>query len=321
MLLPPPSSSAPLLPRPSLLFHRVSASSPISYLSDGQPRHLTSLAHLQKEVPPNCPSWQSPTVLSCPLPASIFATHFPLTHVPDNPFARRSQFGHHSLLAYKALTIITWLLVVVTALFYDFNSPEDCKHKGDHFCRTIWGQNKHVPTPFSLDATVTSIYWLILLVMQGGYIWHLFSANEHFVTCAANVGSHFIIVRHALGVTLTPNCFVLADILRRTISSPSASSCSGSVVGSGWPSSCWSSTSSTKQPSTSATTTPRASCTSLSSAGPTPGHTWRCSGMGPLWSMPPALQRESLLISSSGLFCCLEASSSLPSRITQLGLN
>jgi hypothetical protein len=28
--------------------------------------------------------------------------------------------------------------------------------------------------------------------MQGGYIWHLYSANEHFVTSAANVGSHFI---------------------------------------------------------------------------------------------------------------------------------
>lgn len=33
---------------------------------------------------------------------------------------------------------------------------------------------------------------LILLILQGGYIYHLFSANAEFVTHAANVGSHFI---------------------------------------------------------------------------------------------------------------------------------
>jgi len=47
-------------------------------------------------------------------------------------------------------------------------------------------------TPFSLNVIVTSVYWIILLILQGGYIWHLYSANEHFVTSAANVGSHFI---------------------------------------------------------------------------------------------------------------------------------
>jgi len=108
-----------------------------------------------------------------------------------NPFAKRSEFDKRSLLAYKILTIISWLLVVVTALYYTFNSPADCKQ--NHHCHTIWGQNSHMRTPFSLNFIVTSVYWIILFIMQGGYIWHLYSANEHFVTSAANVGSHFIL--------------------------------------------------------------------------------------------------------------------------------
>ena len=115
-----------------------------------------------------------------------------LTSLEDNPFAKRSEFGKRSLLAYKILTIISWLLVVVIAFYYTFNSPADCHH--NHRCRTIWEQNRHMRTPFSLNVVVTSIYWIILLIMQGGYIWHLYSANEHFVTSAANVGSHFIFV-------------------------------------------------------------------------------------------------------------------------------
>lgn len=108
-----------------------------------------------------------------------------------NPFAKRENFGKSSLLAYKILTIISWLLVVVTAVYYTFNAPADCKH--EHRCHTIWGQNSAMRTPFALNAVVTGIYWIIMLVMQAGYIWHLYSANETFVKSAANVGSHFII--------------------------------------------------------------------------------------------------------------------------------
>jgi len=39
---------------------------------------------------------------------------------------------------------------------------------------------------------VTSIYWVIVLIMQAHYIRYLYSADKHFVTSAANVGSHFI---------------------------------------------------------------------------------------------------------------------------------
>lgn len=36
------------------------------------------------------------------------------------------------------------------------------------------------------------MYRIALLVLQLGYVWHLYSANTEYVTHAANVGSHFI---------------------------------------------------------------------------------------------------------------------------------
>jgi hypothetical protein len=90
------------------------------------------------------------------------------------------------------LTILSWLLVVIPGIYYTFNAPADCKRA--ERCHTIWGQNSHLRTPFSLNAIVTSIYWIVMLVMQAGYTWHLYSSNETFVTSAANVGSHFIFV-------------------------------------------------------------------------------------------------------------------------------
>ena len=148
---------------------------------------VTSLRLWQASTSLLLQSWRM--LVSNPKPTPSFAA---LTSLEDNPFAKRSEFDKRSLLAYKILTIISWLLVVVTAIYYTFNSPTDCHH--NHRCHTIWGQNRRLSTPFSLNVIVTSVYWIILLIMQGGYIWHLYSANEHFVTSAANVGSHFIFV-------------------------------------------------------------------------------------------------------------------------------
>lgn len=112
---------------------------------------------------------------------------------PDNPFSKREEFSRNNLIVYKILTILTWLLLVVVGAYYTFRRPEDCSHH--HHCHTIWGQNNHRPTPFSLNSVVTSIYWVIVLIMQAHYIRYLYSADTHFVTSAANVGSHFIFVR------------------------------------------------------------------------------------------------------------------------------
>jgi len=108
-----------------------------------------------------------------------------------NPFAKREEFSRSNLLAYKILTIVSWLLLVIAGAYYTFQSPDDCKkHQG---CRTIWGQNNHKSTGFTLNAVITSIYWVIVLILQAHYVRYLWSADKHFVTSAANVGSHFIL--------------------------------------------------------------------------------------------------------------------------------
>ncbi|KAH0536451.1 hypothetical protein FGG08_006664 [Glutinoglossum americanum] len=106
-----------------------------------------------------------------------------------NPFSKRESHGRSSLIAYKAWTIITWLLVVVTGLYYCTHKPTEGKFKR----RTIFGQSKAHPSPFTLDTVFVSIYWIVLWILQVGYIWQLFSSTTELVTSAANVGSHFIL--------------------------------------------------------------------------------------------------------------------------------
>jgi len=106
-----------------------------------------------------------------------------------NPFARRESHNVQALWTYRVLTVLTWLLVVITTVNYTFAHPHDDKK---HWRNTIWGQNKAYPTPFALNALMGSLYWLALFLSQIGYMWHLFSKNGDQVQAAAGVGSHFI---------------------------------------------------------------------------------------------------------------------------------
>ncbi|RMZ83416.1 hypothetical protein DV737_g1662, partial [Chaetothyriales sp. CBS 132003] len=108
-----------------------------------------------------------------------------------NPFAKREEFSSSNLLAYKVLTIITWLLVVISGAYYSVHAPEDCKPH--HHCHTIWGQNKARPTPFALNSVVTDIYWILAIVLQAHYLRYLWSSDTSYLNSAANVGSHFIL--------------------------------------------------------------------------------------------------------------------------------
>ncbi len=117
----------------------------------------------------------------------------------DNPFARREEFSRSNLLAYKVLTIITWLLLIISGAYYTFNKPADCRH---HHCHTIWGQNSHRPTPFGLNSVVTSTYWVLILILQANYIRYLWSADTAYLNSSANVGSHFILVSLPWSVAL-----------------------------------------------------------------------------------------------------------------------
>jgi hypothetical protein len=44
-----------------------------------------------------------------------------------------------------------------------------------------------------MNSVIGSIYWIVLFVLQAGYIGHLFSKKPEVVNAAASVGSHFIL--------------------------------------------------------------------------------------------------------------------------------
>ncbi|BCR99074.1 DUF1774 domain-containing protein [Aspergillus luchuensis] len=104
-----------------------------------------------------------------------------------NPFARRESHDRFSLGTYRVLVPLSWLLVVVVGIYYSSHAP-DVKHG-----HTIWKQaNKHI-TPFSLSTVISGVYWIITLLSQIGFVYHLFSNDAVTATAAANVGSHFIL--------------------------------------------------------------------------------------------------------------------------------
>lgn len=105
-----------------------------------------------------------------------------------NPFSRRDEHSRNAVLGYKIGTALSWLLLVITTIYYTFSAP----HEGHKPRRSIWGQNKAHPSPFAMNPIITSIYWIFLYVLQLGYSWHLYSSNTTYVAAAANVGSHFI---------------------------------------------------------------------------------------------------------------------------------
>jgi len=105
-----------------------------------------------------------------------------------NPFGRRESYGKNALLAYRILAPISWLLVVIVGIYYSAHRPYDKSHS-----HNIWKQaNKH-HTPFSESTIVTGIYWIVLLIAQGGYVWHFFSKDTAKVAAAAHVGTYFIL--------------------------------------------------------------------------------------------------------------------------------
>ncbi|KAI0015563.1 DUF1774-domain-containing protein [Xylariomycetidae sp. FL0641] len=106
-----------------------------------------------------------------------------------NPFAKRDSHSKNSVIAYKALTTITWLLAVIVSFYYTFEKP----HDGQWHRRKFWKQNNHYDTAFRMNPLIASIYWIVLFVLQGGYIAHLFSGTVERVNEACAVGSHFIV--------------------------------------------------------------------------------------------------------------------------------
>jgi len=111
------------------------------------------------------------------------------TFAESNPFALRDTHNSQAVWTYKILTIVTWLVTVISSIYYTYGLPNDDRKA---WRNSIWGHNRDIITPFSLNALITSLYWLTLFLLQIGYVWHLFSNNSDHVHAAASVGSHFI---------------------------------------------------------------------------------------------------------------------------------
>jgi len=129
-----------------------------------------------------------------------------------NPFAKRDDHSKNTIVIYKTLTIITWLLSVIVSFYYTFNSPQDGYSKR----RKIWRQNDHHDTAFRMNHIIASIYWLVLFIVQGGYIAHLFSSSVERVNQACSVGSHFIVnnlFHFAFVMLFTRSHFAWAEVI------------------------------------------------------------------------------------------------------------
>jgi len=130
-----------------------------------------------------------------------------------NPFAKRESHTTQTIWTYKILTILSWLLVTVATFYYTFHAPRDDIRKWRH---TIWDVNRIYNTPFALNTVITSIYWIVLWILQVGYVWHLFSANADYVNAAAGVGSHFIannLLQFAFVMLFVRSHFIWAEII------------------------------------------------------------------------------------------------------------
>lgn len=129
-----------------------------------------------------------------------------------NPFAKRDSHSKNSVLAYKTLTIVTWLLSVITSIYYTFERPSD----GYWVKNTIWSQNDLHETAFRMNKVIASIYWIVLFILQGAYIAHLFSGDLEKVNAACAVGSHFILnnlFHFAFVMLLVRSLFGWAELL------------------------------------------------------------------------------------------------------------
>jgi len=79
----------------------------------------------------------------------------PLT-LAVNPFARRDSHSAGAVITYKVLTVLSWLLSLVTTVYYSghWNS-----HVHDHLHPTIWAINYTHYSGFTQNSIITSLYW------------------------------------------------------------------------------------------------------------------------------------------------------------------
>lgn len=80
-----------------------------------------------------------------------------------NPFARRESHTSRSITTYKILTLLSWLLAVITSVYYTVDEP----HDGFTIRQRIWDLNDLYRTAFTLNPIIASIYWWAPLFPPG----------------------------------------------------------------------------------------------------------------------------------------------------------
>jgi hypothetical protein len=106
----------------------------------------------------------------------------PSINMADSPTAPTPL----TLNSLRATTSLSYLLFLTTTIFFAIHAPSDAHTPHGRF----WTHNRS--TPFAQSAIVTSIYWLVLFVLQLSGAYGLAARSERYLTASINVGSHFV---------------------------------------------------------------------------------------------------------------------------------
>lgn len=98
-----------------------------------------------------------------------------------NPFARRDDHSPQHLIVLRVLTLASYLLLLVTAIYYTFAAPTH-GHK-------IWHNN--TASPFTQNSLLTSLYWLLLFALHPVFLAALYNTDSSS-SVAANLASHTV---------------------------------------------------------------------------------------------------------------------------------
>jgi hypothetical protein len=74
-----------------------------------------------------------------------------------NPFAKRDSHSNGAINTYRILTIISWLMAVVSSVY--FSTWQHTNHDGTIIRQGIWDLNRLYPSAFTMNSTIVEIFW------------------------------------------------------------------------------------------------------------------------------------------------------------------
>ena len=79
-----------------------------------------------------------------------------------NPFAKQDSRSSGSVITYKVLTVLSWVLSLVVSVYYSFHKDWD-GHV--HHRTTVWDVNYINYSGFTQNYLITSLYWYVNRIM------------------------------------------------------------------------------------------------------------------------------------------------------------